>query len=142
MSRYSTWRFNYSSSLRLPKPQVEDPAVNLTVSWTTQESPHTRCSIATQTNSAWMSGPQENGTKQRPWCSQGIVHVVVPFIGTNSGTPIAGQQPYNNVRGWYRVIGGALSAVRAQCNYLGVWPYWRPMLSDHRGIIVTLLRRF
>ena len=25
-------------------------------------------------------------------------------------------------------IGGALSAVRARCNYLGVWPYWRPML--------------
>ena len=22
-----------------------------------------------------------------------------------------------------KVIGGALSAVRAQCNYLGVWPY-------------------
>ena len=39
-------------------------------------------------------------------------------------------------------VGGALSAVRAQCNYLGVWPYRRPMLRDHRGIIVTLLRRF
>ena len=24
--------------------------------------------------------------------------------------------------------GGAFSAVRAQCNYLGVWPYWRPTL--------------
>ena len=24
--------------------------------------------------------------------------------------------------------GGTLSAVRAQCNYLGVWPYWSPML--------------
>ena len=24
--------------------------------------------------------------------------------------------------------GGALSAVRAKCNYLGGWPYWRPML--------------
>ena len=23
--------------------------------------------------------------------------------------------------------GGTLSAVRAHCNYLGVWPYWRPM---------------
>ena len=28
----------------------------------------------------------------------------------------------------FMVQGGALSAVHAQCNYLGVWPYWRPML--------------
>ena len=40
------------------------------------------------------------------------------------------------------IIGGALSAVRAQCNYLGVWLYWRPMLWDTRGIIVAPLRRF
>ena len=26
-------------------------------------------------------------------------------------------------------IGVASSAVRAQCNYLGVWPYWRPILG-------------
>ena len=32
---------------------------------------------------------------------------------------------------------GALSAVRAQCNYLGVQPYWRPILCDTRGIIVA-----
>ena len=25
------------------------------------------------------------------------------------------------------LLGGALSAVRAQCNYLGVWPYLRPI---------------
>ena len=24
--------------------------------------------------------------------------------------------------------GGALSAVRTQCNYLGLWPYWSPIL--------------
>ena len=24
-------------------------------------------------------------------------------------------------------LGGASSAVRAQCNYLGVWPYQRPI---------------
>ena len=34
--------------------------------------------------------------------------------------------------------GGALSAVRTQCNYLGVWPYYRPILRDTRGTIVTL----
>ena len=33
--------------------------------------------------------------------------------------------------------GGALSAVRAQCNYLGVQPYRRPILCDTRGIIVA-----
>ena len=33
--------------------------------------------------------------------------------------------------------GGALSAVRAQCNYLGVEPYWRPILCDTRDIIVA-----
>ena len=26
------------------------------------------------------------------------------------------------------ILGGAPSAVRAQCNYLGVWPYYRPIL--------------
>ena len=25
----------------------------------------------------------------------------------------------------------------AQCNYLGIWPYERPILQDTRGIIVT-----
>ena len=30
-------------------------------------------------------------------------------------------------------LGGALSAVRAQCNYLGVCPYCRPILLDTRG---------
>ena len=33
--------------------------------------------------------------------------------------------------------GGALSAVQAQCNYLGVWLYERPILCDTRGIIVV-----
>ena len=27
--------------------------------------------------------------------------------------------------------------MRAQCNYLGVQPYWRPILCDTRGIIVA-----
>ena len=30
-------------------------------------------------------------------------------------------------------VGGTFSAVRAQCNYLGVQPYWRPILCDIRG---------
>ena len=39
-------------------------------------------------------------------------------------------------------MGGALIAVRAQCNYPGVSPYWRFMLCDTRGIIVAPWRRF
>ena len=33
--------------------------------------------------------------------------------------------------------GGALSAVRAQCNYLGVWPYPPPLVVDDRMACVT-----
>ena len=36
----------------------------------------------------------------------------------------------------FMVRGGASSAVRAQCNYLGVWPYFE-ILGAPRGIMVT-----
>ena len=59
-----------------------------------------------------------------------------PALETNLGKPpgcsqaIASWAKYPPPRpGVWRWVGGlAPSAVRSQCNYLGVWPYWRPML--------------
>ena len=33
--------------------------------------------------------------------------------------------------------GGGLSAVCGQCDYLGVWPYWKPIFCDTLGIVVV-----
>ena len=38
------------------------------------------------------------------------------------------------------VLGGALSAVRAQCNRLAVWPYSKPLLRENRGIVQICVR--
>ena len=63
---------------------------------------------------------------------KGRVHVIVPFVGQKYGNLLDRQQSYNvfvlRVRGLEEGVmfggkGGALSAVRAQCNYLGVRPY-------------------
>ena len=35
------------------------------------------------------------------------------------------------------LMGGDLSAVRVQCDYLGISPYWKPTLCGTRGIIVV-----
>ena len=48
-------------------------------------------------------------------------------FGTSTSVLIwDGERPSH--KGHFYNLGGALSAVRAQCNHLGVWPYWRPIL--------------